>query len=168
VKRGGSARVFAPWRSGWGRLDGMLRVAALSGQHTVQEGDSSTAEFAGGFRLVLTSPPCYHPRRQRPGHGLAAPVSDLPGYAEWTGGILLRAAAALGPDGTLCIVKTDVRYHGTILPVSFALAMWLVEHGLTLPIGSGRGFRSTRRMPRASPMSSCSAAMRARLYGFRR
>ena len=127
-----ASHVVTSRRSARCRLDGMLRIATSPGQHTIQEGDSSTVEFAGGFRLVLTSPPCYHPRRQNPEHGLGAPTYDLAGYAEWTGRILLRAAAALDPDGSLCIVKTDVRYRGAILPVGFALAMWLVDHGLSL------------------------------------
>ena len=102
------------------------------GAHVLHEGDSSVAEFARGFALVLTNPPYFHPKKSSSAHGWQAPFVDQEQYAEWVARILHRTQAALLPNQPVCFVKTDVKYKGRILPLGFRIADCCERIGLPI------------------------------------
>lgn len=116
------------------------------GQHVIWNCDSTKALFAGGFDLVLCSPPYFHPQTKSNTHGLSPDLTDLNGFAEWVAQILLRASRALKPRRSLCFVKTDVKYRTTILPIGFRIAACTEKLGLPV-----QAHWIWQRMPHYSP-----------------
>ncbi len=108
-----------------------MLIATAGDRHFFMNADSRCVELKGGFDLVLTSPPFFHPERKRSTHGFA-PTTDLGQYTDYVSGILVKAAAAVKCNGVVCVLKTDVWHRGTLMPLGFRLAEECTKRGLCL------------------------------------
>jgi DNA modification methylase len=106
-------------------------ITAAGGRHSFVNADSRCVDLEDGFDLVLTSPPFFHPERKRSSHGFA-PTTDLEQYTDYVSGILVKTAAAVKCNGTVCILKTDVWHRGTLIPLGFKLIEECIKRGLRL------------------------------------
>jgi DNA modification methylase len=84
----------------------------------------------GGFDLVLSAPPYYHPSRKSVSHGIGY-TGNLEGYVSTVATVLARCSSSV-MGRRVCFVKTDVWYKGALIPVGFELMRACVRQGLRL------------------------------------
>jgi DNA methylase len=105
-------------------------IIAAGAKHVLFHADSRTCPYSGGFNLLLTSPPYYHPTRRSSKHGIGF-TGELEDYANSVGDVLLHWSKAVA-GRRVCFVKTDVWHRGTLIPVSWQIMRSCVERGLKL------------------------------------
>ena len=93
---------------------------ASAGRHALFHADSQACRLTSLFDLLLTSPPYYHPVRASSRHGIGF-VGDLEQYANRVAEVLLHCAKAV-LNRRICIVKTDVWYKGSLIPIGYEIA----------------------------------------------
>src|SRR5579864_8983421 len=115
-------------------------------RHALFHGDSQAYRLTSAYDLLLTSPPYYHPVRASSRHGIGF-VGDLQQYANKVAGILCHCAKAV-LSRRICIVKTDLWYKGSLVPIGYEIVSACVKKGLTL-----RAHWIWQRLPAYSPYS---------------
>ena len=106
-------------------------VRGIKGKHIIYLGDSREAEFSRDFDLVITSPPFYHPTGKKPMAGVSLPTRSLDEYCLFVARVLARAAKGMRRGGPICIIKTDVWYRRSLIPIGYKIIEACESEGMS-------------------------------------